>query len=151
MAAAAQQQRCKSTHFCRSGEWGVMPFHWYFTSALPRALLGAYPLMGLGFVLEPRMRPHVMLTVAYIVLYSFLPHKEVINSQSMLWHNYTAGCCLTIYVLRQTGELPCQGNTAASFVVISPKKHRRMQVFRAQFVLQLHRVHAGTPLVKYAA
>ena len=67
----------RSDIFHRSGEWGVMPFHWYFTSALPRALLGAYPLAALGLIWEPRIRPYVMLTVAYITLYSFLPHKEV--------------------------------------------------------------------------
>lgn len=61
----------------RSGEWGTMPFHWYFTSALPRALLGAYPLAVLGLLWEPRVRPHILLIVAYVLLYSFLPHKEV--------------------------------------------------------------------------
>lgn len=61
-----------------------MPFHWYFTSALPRALLGAYPLAVLGVLLEPRVRPYVLLTTAYIVLYSFLPHKEVRQLCAML-------------------------------------------------------------------
>ncbi|KAL3140566.1 hypothetical protein ABBQ32_005142 [Trebouxia sp. C0010 RCD-2024] len=61
----------------RSSEWGVKPFHWYFTSALPRALLGAYPLAALGYLLEPRVRRYVQLVTLYIALYSFLPHKEV--------------------------------------------------------------------------
>ena len=62
---------------CRSSEWGVLPFHWYFTSALPRSLLGAFPLAPLGLKLEPRIRPILLLTTGYVILYSFLPHKEV--------------------------------------------------------------------------
>ena len=62
---------------CRSSEWGVMPFHWYFTSALPRSLLGTLPLVLLGGLLERRIRFILLLTAAYVLLYSFLPHKEV--------------------------------------------------------------------------
>jgi len=69
---------------CRSGEWGIMPFHWYFSSALPRALLGAYPLAVLGLLWEPRVRPRVLLVVAYVLLYSFLPHKEVCDADSVV-------------------------------------------------------------------
>lgn len=54
-----------------------MSFHWYFTSALPRSLLGTLPLIPAGLVLECRVRPYVLFITAYIVLYSFLPHKEV--------------------------------------------------------------------------
>lgn len=68
---------------CRSGEWGTMPFHWYFTSALPRGLLGAYPLAVLGLLWEPRVRPHVLLVAVYVLLYSFLPHKEVYDAGSV--------------------------------------------------------------------
>lgn len=54
-----------------------MPVHWYFTSALPRALLGGYPLAAMGFLLERRVRPFVLLVTAYVAMYSLLPHKEV--------------------------------------------------------------------------
>ena len=61
----------------RSSEWGVQPTHWYFTSALPRTLLGAAPLAALGPLLEPRIRSMLTVVTAYVCLYSALPHKEV--------------------------------------------------------------------------
>ena len=64
-------------YHCRSHEWGVMSFHWYFTSALPRSLLGTLPLIPAGLVLERRVRPYVLIITAYVLLYSLLPHKEV--------------------------------------------------------------------------
>ena len=61
----------------RSGEWGTSPWHWYFTSALPRALLGALPLCAMGAALERRARPLLSVALCYVALYSLLPHKEV--------------------------------------------------------------------------
>ena len=61
----------------RSSDWGTSPAHWYFSSALPRALLGALPLVPLGLVLEPRVRWPGALALLYTALYSLLPHKEL--------------------------------------------------------------------------
>lgn len=61
----------------RSSEWGVSPWHWYFTSALPRALMWAMPLWMVCPFLQPRMRPAALLPMAFVACYSFLPHKEV--------------------------------------------------------------------------
>ncbi|KAJ8900259.1 hypothetical protein K2173_024899 [Erythroxylum novogranatense] len=61
----------------RSSEWGTHPYHWYFTSALPRALLAAYPLFLLGILLDRRVLYFVLPVLSFILLYSKLPHKEL--------------------------------------------------------------------------
>ncbi|XP_050386893.1 dol-P-Man:Man(7)GlcNAc(2)-PP-Dol alpha-1,6-mannosyltransferase isoform X2 [Argentina anserina] len=61
----------------RSSEWGTHRFHWYFTSALPRSLLAAYPLFLLGIVLDRRVLPFTIPVFSFILLYSKLPHKEL--------------------------------------------------------------------------
>ncbi|KAL2630469.1 hypothetical protein R1flu_015155 [Riccia fluitans] len=61
----------------RSSEWGISPFHWYFTSALPRAMMAALPLAVLGLILERRTRKYVLSVLLFIVIYSKLPHKEL--------------------------------------------------------------------------
>lgn len=62
---------------CRSVEWGVQPWWWYLTSALPRALHGAYPLALIAALLDRRTRPLVVVALAYVLAYSNLGHKEV--------------------------------------------------------------------------
>ncbi|KAB2017606.1 hypothetical protein ES319_D08G174000v1 [Gossypium barbadense] len=61
----------------RSSEWGTHSIHWYFTSALPRSLLTAYPLFMLGVLLDRRLLPLVLPALSFVVLYSKLPHKEL--------------------------------------------------------------------------
>jgi len=60
----------------KSHEWGVMPWHWYFTRALPRMLTGCLPLATLGFLYEPRVRKFVLAALLFVAVYSYLPHKE---------------------------------------------------------------------------
>ena len=60
-----------------SEAWGTSPWHWYATSALPRALLGALPLALMGCALERRLWPQAFATLFYVALYSRLPHKEL--------------------------------------------------------------------------
>jgi alpha-1,6-mannosyltransferase len=57
--------------------YGVSPWYWYFSSAIPRALLLASPLVLLGFVVQPRIRSYVIPAVVMVMLFSFLPHKEL--------------------------------------------------------------------------
>ncbi|KAG2672089.1 hypothetical protein I3843_13G022600 [Carya illinoinensis] len=61
----------------RSSEWGTHPFHWYFTSALPRSLLVAYPLFLIGLLLDRRALSFVLPVLSFVILYSKLPHKEL--------------------------------------------------------------------------
>ncbi|CAK9149406.1 unnamed protein product [Ilex paraguariensis] len=61
----------------RSSEWGTHPFHWYFTSALPRSLLAAYPLFLLGVILDRRVLFYILPVFSFVLLYSKLPHKEL--------------------------------------------------------------------------
>lgn len=73
------------TLLCRSSEWGVMPFHWYFSSALPRALLSALPLSFIGAILERRSRGSLLLGLSFVALYSNLGHKEVSWDVNICW------------------------------------------------------------------
>lgn len=84
----------------KSSHWGTLPWHWYFTNALPKSLhvcvpLGLYGALG-GTALRVRpeavrsgplvtlvVAPHAKLcyyvlpALAYVALYSWLPHKEL--------------------------------------------------------------------------
>ncbi len=60
-----------------SANYGTSPYHWYLTSALPRALLVAYPLSLTAALAEPRARPLVLLSLAFVLVYAILPHKEL--------------------------------------------------------------------------
>lgn len=64
-----------------ASNWGVSPWHYYFTSALPRLLLNplALPLILLALAYPATRRPAASLvlpSLLYVALYSFLPHKE---------------------------------------------------------------------------
>uniref|UniRef100_A0A804MCG4 Mannosyltransferase n=1 Tax=Zea mays TaxID=4577 RepID=A0A804MCG4_MAIZE len=61
----------------RSSEWGTHSIHWYFTSALPRSMIVAYPLCMVGALLDRRIVPYMFPVFLFVVLYSKLPHKEL--------------------------------------------------------------------------
>ncbi|KFY63116.1 hypothetical protein V497_02110, partial [Pseudogymnoascus sp. VKM F-4516 (FW-969)] len=64
-----------------SSEWGVSPWHTYFTSSLPKLLLNplAIPLICASLYLPATKRAAAALVLpqlAYVALYSAQPHKE---------------------------------------------------------------------------
>jgi len=66
----------------KSKDWGVMPYWWYFYSALPRAMSATLVLVPIAFKFDPEpYAPNItrilVPTVVFILLYSLLPHKEL--------------------------------------------------------------------------
>ncbi|KAH7027511.1 glycosyltransferase family 22 protein [Microdochium trichocladiopsis] len=65
-----------------SSEWGTSPWHYYFTSALPKILINPLTLTFLiPFALTTpgtsrQARPLAIPSLAFVVVYSLQPHKE---------------------------------------------------------------------------
>ena len=60
----------------KSVNWGTSPYYWYFTTAIPKGMM--FTLFFLPFSLTDAkvgriLRPIVL----FVLLYSFLPHKEL--------------------------------------------------------------------------
>ncbi|KAL8626063.1 hypothetical protein Q9189_008256, partial [Teloschistes chrysophthalmus] len=66
----------------QSSNWGISPWHFYFSSALPRLLFNplSYILCLFNVFAEPGIRRQpinlVVPSIAYVTLYSAQPHKE---------------------------------------------------------------------------
>ncbi|KAJ4989259.1 Alg9-like mannosyltransferase [Stagonosporopsis vannaccii] len=65
-----------------SADWGVSPWHFYFSNALPRLLLNpltyllCIPVAVLNAATRRRSLDLLIPLLSFVALYSFLPHKE---------------------------------------------------------------------------
>ncbi|KAH9943363.1 Alg9-like mannosyltransferase family-domain-containing protein [Epithele typhae] len=60
----------------KSSEWGVMPFHVYVSSFLPKLLLSSLPLSLFACLIDRRIRAIMAPYAAFVALISGLGHKE---------------------------------------------------------------------------
>ncbi len=61
----------------KSSEWGTSPPHWYLTSVLPRVFGAWLVFLPFAAVLSREVRPYLLVALAFVGLYSLLPHKEL--------------------------------------------------------------------------
>ncbi|KAK7695295.1 hypothetical protein QCA50_002485 [Cerrena zonata] len=60
----------------KSSEWGISPWHTYFSAMLPKLLLSSFPLSLIGLLIDSRIRSLLFPAITFVGLLSVLGHKE---------------------------------------------------------------------------
>ncbi|GIY92510.1 dol-P-Man:Man(7)GlcNAc(2)-PP-Dol alpha-1,6-mannosyltransferase [Caerostris extrusa] len=111
------------------------PWAWYFYSALPRALCSSIVFIPFAFKLDYRVRTLIYPALGFIVLYSFLPHKELrfiiytipllnvaaARTCAHLWNNRFKSIIWGI--LFQIAVLQLLVNVCATVIILSISSH----------------------------
>ncbi|XP_055937147.1 dol-P-Man:Man(7)GlcNAc(2)-PP-Dol alpha-1,6-mannosyltransferase-like isoform X1 [Argiope bruennichi] len=119
----------------KSSEWGTSPWAWYFYSALPRALFFSTLFIPFAFLLDYRIRALIYPALGFIVLYSFLPHKELrfimyaipllnvaaARTCAHLWNNRFKSIPYTLFV--QFAGLHLMMNMCATILILNISSH----------------------------
>lgn len=139
----------------KSADWGTSPWYFYFTNALPRLLLNplAYTLLMPVAVFSPASRSRVAAILvpqlAYVGLYSFLPHKEwrfilyVIPGltavsavgAAWIWNRRTKSLVYYFLAVGLIGSIVASATTSSVLLVIS-----RMNYPGGEALVRLHKL-----------
>ncbi|XP_064473189.1 probable Dol-P-Man:Man(7)GlcNAc(2)-PP-Dol alpha-1,6-mannosyltransferase [Ornithodoros turicata] len=139
----------------KSSEWGTSPWPWYFYSAIPRALFTSLFLLPVGVLVDPRMKTLILPAVAYTVLYSFLPHKELrfiiyvfplLNLAAAraclsVWNNRLKSSWNVVLTLCICFHLVANAFATSLLLYISSYNYPGGQAFT-----KLHEIEAGVPV-----
>ncbi|CAG8476707.1 7760_t:CDS:2, partial [Paraglomus occultum] len=60
----------------KSVEWGVSPFHTYFTVFIPKLLVASLPLSIFALIVDERTRLYISPIIIFVAGFSLLGHKE---------------------------------------------------------------------------
>lgn len=99
----------------KSNEWGSSPFHWYFTSAIPRCLL--LSVLFVPFATRKCLRNFFTIPIIFVSIYSILPHKElrfILYVIPLL--NTCAANSVAIMVEKFEGNKPCPESYLVNYV-----------------------------------
>lgn len=104
----------------KSSQYGVMKWHWYFTSALPRAMLNTGFFVLFAIISDKELRKFLMPFIAFLSLYSILPHKELRFIMYVLpIFNAVAAKFISDQIKKRESRFACTFNLIASSHIIA--------------------------------